>query len=225
MVYRCHPHTVAYKLSKTTGSDELIESLHWVLYKRKGKVRIGVDRGGGCLVPARYNTPCCNTQAHSRKRDVGQFSGFVHDTDDERTRFKERFAKWTVEQIHKLMDLLDMPRGTGDKAAKVQRVMEFLDKPTQLSTVDLAAKDAKKKEAAKRKRGAGKTTGAKKAGSAKKKAPAGKKTMKKEEEEEMEEDVEEESEEESEEEESEEEAETPPPKPARKRQAKVGFVM
>lgn len=30
--------TVQYKLSKVTGSDEVIENLHWALFKRKGKV-------------------------------------------------------------------------------------------------------------------------------------------------------------------------------------------
>lgn len=218
-----------------------------------------------------------NAQANTRKRDVGQFSGFVFEEEvralgvetthlvgdthlvpwcaivgvqplvcnrwcatsnkpaslppqAEQTKVKDRLSKQTLGQIHKLMELLDMPQGTGDKAAKIQRVVEFLEKPSPLSSVDLATKEAKKKEAAKRKRerGAAKKGGGKKGaaqkgaakGGSAKKGAATKKAAKKEEEgdDEEEEDVEEVEESEDE---SEEEAETPPPKPARKRQAKV----
>lgn len=145
--------------------------------------------------------------------DQGVITGYTlrPQEQEELTKASERLAKWTLDQLHRVMDLLDMPRGTGDKSSKIQRIVDFLKKPAQLSTMDLAAKEAKKKEAKQRAR-TKKAATAKKAPSARK-APA--KTKRK-----PEEGEEEDEEEEDEEEEGEEET-TPPPKPAAKRQSQV----
>lgn len=162
---------VAFHLSKITGRDELLEDLHTLLYKRKGKLS-------------------------TRKRDIGSFSGFVFEDKAEREKAEERLSKWTVEHLHGVMDLLDIPRGAGDKSAKVSKVMDFLEKPKVMSDVDLAEREAKKKakKASKRKQEA-----KKKDAKPVKKAGRGKKTKEEEEEEESEEDAEEGSESEAEE--------------------------
>ena len=61
-------------------------------------------------------------------------------------------GKWKLELIHRLMDTLDMQRGSGDKTSKIDRVIAFLQKPEKQSEVDLASKEATKKEKEKRKR-------------------------------------------------------------------------
>ena len=35
----------------------------------------------------------------------------------EREKYSEKLDKWKLDDIHKFMDLLDMPRGSGDKKA------------------------------------------------------------------------------------------------------------
>lgn len=121
---------VAFKMSKITGKDELMESLHNVLYRRKGV-------------------------ATTRKKAILDFSGFAFVEDAEEKEIEARKAsmsKWKLELIHRLMDALDLPRGAGDKSSKIDRIMEFLAKPNKLSDVDLAAKEAAKKEKEKKKR-------------------------------------------------------------------------
>lgn len=34
----------------------------------------------------------------------------------DRTKYSERLGKWKLDDINKFMDLLDVPRGSGDKA-------------------------------------------------------------------------------------------------------------
>ncbi|PRW61174.1 DEK-like isoform X2 isoform B [Chlorella sorokiniana] len=127
---------VAFKLGKLTGKDELVEGLHMVMYRRKGA-------------------------AHQRKKAVLDFCGFAFAEDQQAKEVDARKAslgKWKLELLHKLMDVLDLQRGSGDKGAKIDRVLEFLQSPKALSDVDLAAKEADKKakEKAKRERAAAK---------------------------------------------------------------------
>lgn len=69
------PIPVAYKLTKLTGSDDVIENLHWALYKRKGKVCFATDSCGPCSLQHTH------VQTTTRKRDIGKFSGFVFAAD------------------------------------------------------------------------------------------------------------------------------------------------
>ncbi|GAB4813480.1 hypothetical protein N2152v2_000526 [Parachlorella kessleri] len=121
---------VAFKLGKVTGRDELAEHLHQLLYRRKG------------------------TQG-TRKRDIMDFSGFAFEEAEEEKELKyrrESLGKWKLDLIHKLLDVLDLPRGQGEKAGKVDKVLEFLQEPKPLSEVNLADKEAKKREQAKAKK-------------------------------------------------------------------------
>lgn len=121
---------VAFKMSKISGRDELMESLHNIMYRRKGI-------------------------ATTRKKAILDFNGFAFSAESEEKEIEARKAslgKWKLDLINKLMDTLDIPRGSGDKGTKIDRVVEFLEKPEQKSEVDLAAKEAAKKEKEKRKR-------------------------------------------------------------------------
>lgn len=145
---------IAYKMGKLTGRDELIEGLHNVLFRRKGA-------------------------ATQRKKAVLDFSGFAFAEDQKEKELEARRAslgKWKLELVHRAMDLLDLQRGSGDKAAKVDRILEFLQEPKPLSDVDLASKEAskKEKEKAKRERAAAKKEKAKKEKEKAKKEKAGK---------------------------------------------------
>lgn len=175
---------VAFKMSKISGRDELMESLHNIIYRRKGI-------------------------ATTRKKAILDFNGFAFSAESEEKEIEARKAslgKWKLDLINKLMDTLDVPRGSGDKGTKIDRVVEFLGKPEQKSEVDLAAKEAAKKEKEKRKRERAAAQKAKKEKSKKRKATAGdkaassKKKAKKEEENGSESESEEESASESEEE-------------------------
>jgi protein DEK len=121
---------VAFKMSKISGRDELMESLHNILYRRKGA-------------------------ATTRKKAILDFNGFAFAAENEEKEIEARkvsLGKWKLDLINKLLDTLDIPRGSGDKGTKIDLVVEFLEKPEQRSEVDLAAKEAAKKEKEKRKR-------------------------------------------------------------------------
>lgn len=115
----------AFKLSKITGSDDLCEAFHRVLYKRAGASK-------------------------TRKRDILDFSGFVFGDTEEKEIESRRTGlnKWKLDLIHRLLDVLDIPRPTAgnDKAAKIEKILKFLKEPRALSSVDLASKEAEKKE-------------------------------------------------------------------------------
>lgn len=142
---------VAFKMSKISGRDELMESLHNIMYRRKGV-------------------------ATTRKKAILDFNGFAFSTESEEKEIEARKAslgKWKLDLINKLMDTLDIPRGSGDKGTKIDRVVDFLKKPEQKSEVDLAAKEAAKKEKVKRKRERAAAQKAKKQKSKKRKATTG----------------------------------------------------
>jgi hypothetical protein len=100
-------------------------------------------------------------QANQRKKAILDFSGWAFDEEATERELEARSAslgKWKVDLIHRLLDALDLPRGAGSKDSKVERAMEFLAAPRQQSDVDLASKEAAKKdkERAKRERAAAK---------------------------------------------------------------------
>lgn len=116
---------VHFKLGKCKPDDDVLVSLHNLLYKRAGTVT-------------------------KRKKDIFEFSGFVYENDDGKEKEKnvEKVMKMTLDTIHKMLDAFDLPRGSGDEAkkeSKANRLVTFLDAPKQLSTVDLAAKHSAKK--------------------------------------------------------------------------------
>uniref|UniRef100_A0A061RQ95 Protein DEK n=1 Tax=Tetraselmis sp. GSL018 TaxID=582737 RepID=A0A061RQ95_9CHLO len=196
---------IVFHFSKINSKDELMALLHRLLFRAPGKVT-------------------------TRKKEILAFSGFVYDDKEaDRQWGLEKLLKWKLDDVHKLMDALDMQRGAGTKEDKVKRVIDFLEEPKVLSNKDLQALEDKKKAAAKRKREReaqkkekqskkGKTAASKaKKASTPKKTPAkkAKKPEEEEEEDDDEDDMEEEQEEEPEEEEEEEEEEAPKKKKAK----------
>lgn len=122
---------VAFHLGKVTGRDELLEDLHQILYGRKGKLT-------------------------TRKKDIQAFSGFTFADEQEEAELEKAkglLSRFKNDHMTKLLDLLDIPRSElKDKDARIQRVLDFLKAPSQLSDKDLAAKEAAKKAAGARKR-------------------------------------------------------------------------
>ncbi|GLC45046.1 hypothetical protein PLESTM_001681000 [Pleodorina starrii] len=124
---------VHYLLGKLKTDDELLTSLHTLVFKRPGT-------------------------AHRRKKNLYEFSGLTldeGDKDKEMEKLQERLSKWTIPLLNGALDVFELPRGNGDegkKEAKVERLLKFLEEPKKLSEKDLAAQAAKKKDAAKAKK-------------------------------------------------------------------------
>jgi len=121
--------------------------------------------------------------------------------------------------LQQLLDCFDLPKPSeGNKEHKMQRVLDFLEKPEAVGSKDLAAEADKKKAAAARKKekqtkkGGAKRRASDGGGSKAKKAKTGKKSKPEEGESESEEESAEEEEHKEEEEEHEEEEEEPKPK-------------
>lgn len=114
---------VNFHLGRVKGTDEVLEDLHVVLFRRKGK-------------------------NSTRKRDIKKFSGFVYAEGSEvrklttvhvwstltvhgsicgfvkggpllqeleKNKDLQKIANLKLERIHQIMDILDVPRGLGDK--------------------------------------------------------------------------------------------------------------
>jgi protein DEK len=94
-------------------------------------------------------------QANTRKKAILDFSGFAFNDEAEGRELEARklsLGKWKLDLIHKLLDTLDLPRGAGDKAAKLDKIMDFLMEPKALSETNLAEKERAKREKEKAKR-------------------------------------------------------------------------
>ncbi len=148
----------------------MVEALHQALFRRKGG-------------------------ATTRKKAVLEFSGFPAGGDaeaaaKEAASREASLSKIKLDTLHRVLDALDLPRGGGDKAGKVGRLLAFLAAPTAAEGAgDLAAKEAAKKEkerakkerlrakkeraAAKRAKAAAKKAKAAAGGGAKKRAAGG----------------------------------------------------
>ncbi|GFH21659.1 DEK_C domain-containing protein, partial [Haematococcus lacustris] len=85
---------VRHKLSGLKGDDDLIASLHKLVYNRPGTVV-------------------------KRKRNLYEFSGFSAEEEKNMDKIHERLSKWSVGQLHAALDAFDMPRGTGEDGKKV----------------------------------------------------------------------------------------------------------
>ncbi|KAL6762019.1 hypothetical protein V8C86DRAFT_2527752 [Haematococcus lacustris] len=169
---------VKHKFSGLKSDDDLLINLHKLVYNRPGA-------------------------ALKRKRNLYEFSGFPAEEEKNKDKIHDRLAKWSNNLLHAALDAFDMPRGSGEEAkkeSKVSRLMDFLTAPQQLSDKDIAAIEAKKKEAAKRKREKAKQGKSSTAASGKKVTPAKTKKSKAAKEEEQDEDEEDEEMEEEEEE-------------------------
>lgn len=52
---------------------------------------------------------------HLLKVQSQQMMLVVCQLQQDREKYSERLGRWSLEDIHKFMDLLDMPRGSGNK--------------------------------------------------------------------------------------------------------------
>jgi len=118
---------VAFKLSKLKPRDKLTEMIHMLFYKRKGEVgssdRVWLLRNNlisTALAVATLDRKSSSPplQVTKRKRDIGEFSGWVF-TDDEREKEEERasefLSRFTNDALAEFLDILDLPRGADKK--------------------------------------------------------------------------------------------------------------
>lgn len=58
----------------------------------------------------------------------------------DRKKYNEKLARWQTNALTELLDVFDLPRPSeGNKEHKIDRVIEFLENPQQMSDKDLAA--------------------------------------------------------------------------------------
>ncbi|KAK4768069.1 hypothetical protein SAY87_003210 [Trapa incisa] len=114
---------VAFKLSKQK-SDDSLQALHSVLFGRKAK-------------------------AHSLKRNIGQFSGFVWDDNEEkqRSKVKEKLERCVKEKLVYFCDVLNIPmnKATTKKEELSAKILEFLESPHTTTDALLSEKGQKRK--------------------------------------------------------------------------------
>ena len=99
---------VKFALDKVKRDDDILVLLHRLLYKTPGKEQ-------------------------SRKRDVLDFSGFVYEDETKDREKKVVFLEKVFQKPRlQIMDIFDLPRGSGAdgaKEAQVERILKFLEKP------------------------------------------------------------------------------------------------
>eukprot|EP00850_Spirogloea_muscicola_P007447 SM000037S13582 [mRNA] locus=s37:792901:796703:+ [translate_table: standard] len=110
---------VTFKLAKLPRTDRLLAMLHSLLYNKRAKMNVV-------------------------KANIQEFSGFVYgeNKEKERSKVRDKLELYTKEGLSQLLDLFDLPT-LGKKEEQVARVLEFLDSPRQVSSVDLAKKEEK----------------------------------------------------------------------------------
>ncbi|KAK4782179.1 hypothetical protein SAY86_016281 [Trapa natans] len=114
---------VAFKLSKQKADDSL-QALHTLLFGKKAK-------------------------AHSLKRNIGQFSGFVWSDNEEKQRAKvrEKLEKCVKEKLVYFCDVLNIPmnKAISKKEELSAKILEFLESPQTTTDVLLSEKGQKRK--------------------------------------------------------------------------------
>ncbi|KAJ7945671.1 Protein DEK [Quillaja saponaria] len=112
---------VAFKLSKRKLDDNL-QILHTILFGKKAK-------------------------AHSLKRNIGQFSGFVwvENEEKQRAKVKEKLDKCVKEKLVDFCDVLNIPinKANVKKEELSGKLLEFLESPHVTTNVLLADKEQK----------------------------------------------------------------------------------
>lgn len=94
-------------------------------------------------------------QIKNRKRHLLDFNGLAFPDESNESEIAARKAimrKLKLDIIHRLLDMLNIPRGAGDKEAKIDLLIAFLLHPKKMSEVDLAEREAAKRQKLKRKR-------------------------------------------------------------------------
>ncbi|KAH7528190.1 hypothetical protein FEM48_Zijuj05G0046100 [Ziziphus jujuba var. spinosa] len=113
---------VAFKLAKRKPDDNL-QLLHTILFGKKAK-------------------------AHSLKRNIGQFSGYVwveNEQEKQRAKVKEKLDKCIKEKLMDFCDVLNIPisKASTRKEELSARLLEFLESPHATTDILLADKEQK----------------------------------------------------------------------------------
>ncbi|XP_071711578.1 DEK domain-containing chromatin-associated protein 1-like [Rutidosis leptorrhynchoides] len=115
---------VVYKLSKRKPDDNL-QSLHTVLYNKRAKM-------------------------NTLKKNIGMFSGFVWNDDEEKQRTKviEKLNKFTREKLSDFCDILNLQinKSSLKKEEVSVKLLEFLQSPHVTTEVLLAENEQKSKK-------------------------------------------------------------------------------
>ena len=103
-----------------------------------------------------------------QKKQILAFSGLPHKSEAvEVEKDVKKLEGYKVDELNRLMDVLDIPRGDAKKEGKIARIMDFLKDPKVMSQKNKAEKKTKTKKR-KKAMGAKRTTGAAAPGGAKK---------------------------------------------------------
>ncbi|GAV81603.1 DEK_C domain-containing protein [Cephalotus follicularis] len=116
---------VAFKLSKRKPNDNL-QILHTILFGKKAK-------------------------AHSLKRNIGQFSGFVwveNEQEKQKAKVREKLDKCVKEKLMEFCDVLNVPinKAAVKKEELSLKLLEFLESPHATTDILLADKEQKGKK-------------------------------------------------------------------------------
>ncbi|XP_047269937.1 DEK domain-containing chromatin-associated protein 1 isoform X3 [Capsicum annuum] len=115
---------VAYMLSKRKPDDNL-QTLHSILFGKK-------------------------TKAHSLKKNIGQFSGYVwiENEEKQRAKIKEKLDKCVKEKLLVFCDILNIPvsRSASKKDELSVKLLDFLESPHSTTESLLAEKEQKSKK-------------------------------------------------------------------------------
>ena len=106
---------VDFALTKLKGDDELLKIIHRMLYRTPGKATI-------------------------IKKNIRAFSGLPQDDEKATTRAEDMLKRAFNATLNQLLDLFDLPRGSGEegkKEAKEKRIFDWLMKPTQSGNKNL----------------------------------------------------------------------------------------
>ena len=91
-----------------------------------------------------------------RKKGVLEFKGFLFpDATTEEKEIQSRRGsaqRMTLDQLNKVMTVLDLPKGKQDKQQKIDSIISFLRQPEKVSDVDLASRESEKKRKKQRRR-------------------------------------------------------------------------
>ncbi|KAK3270306.1 hypothetical protein CYMTET_21289 [Cymbomonas tetramitiformis] len=116
---------VNFLLSKKSRSDELLQCIHGILFRRKAT-------------------------ATKVKQNILAFSGTSYEDEEKSTSSDNlRLMKFPKTTIHEILDVFDLPRGSGEenhKERQVERIQKFLAKPCpNPDSKDLQAAEEKQK--------------------------------------------------------------------------------
>ncbi len=106
---------VEFALGKFRSDDEFLKTVHRLMFGTPGKATI-------------------------IKKNIRAFSGLPQDDEKATTRAEDMLKRAFNATLNQLLDLFDLPRGSGEegkKEAKEKRIFDWLMKPTQSGNKNL----------------------------------------------------------------------------------------